>query len=119
MTTNNTRSTQFNMTRDINGYNGFGVLFPFDNFQTTLAANTEQHVTVPANYEKWIAIFSFSPGSNIWVANNATATVPGASFASNLSQLNPVARMVSADDVLSFITADSTSPYVNVSFYAL
>ncbi len=117
MATNNTSSTKFILTRDINGYNGFGLPFAFDNYQTTLAANVAQTITVPSNFGTWIAIFSFSPGTNVWVANNDTAEIPGASFASSLSQLNPVAREVHAGDVLSFITAESTNPYVNVALY--
>lgn len=109
--------TKFAMTRDINGYNGFGIPFCIENWKTTLTANVAQTVTVPSSYENWIAIFSFSPGSNIYVANNTTATVASGIFAQSSSQLNPAARYVQAGDVLSFITADSDSPVAEVSFY--
>lgn len=110
--------TIFSMIRDINGYNGFGLPFAYDNEQTTLASNVEQHFTIPANYEYWIAVFSVEPGSNVFIANNATAEVPGSSFAATASQLLPQARLVKGGDVLSFITPD-TAAYVGVSLYAI
>ena len=110
-------STKFNLTKDIAGYNGFGLPFAADGESTTLAANAEQHFTVPANYEWWIAIFSYTPGASVWVANNTTAAVPGGSFATTSSELNPAARLVKSGDVLSCITADTTNPSVNVMFY--
>jgi len=110
-------STKFLMTRDVSGDNGFGLPFAQDAWNTYLAANAEQNFTVPANYEWWIAIFSYTPGSNIWVADNTTAAVAGSSFATTTSELNPAARLVKSGDVLSFITADTTSPNVSVIFY--
>lgn len=107
-------STKFNLTKDISGYNGFGIAFSQDGKATSLAANTEQHFVVPANYPNWIAIFSFTPGSNIWVDGINTATVPTTSFASSTAELNPSARAVSAGQTLSFITADTSAPWVSV-----
>jgi len=109
-------STKFLMTRDINGYNGFGIPFSYDGFATSLAANVAQSVTVPSNYEYWIAIFSYTPGSNIWVDGTTTAAVPGAAFASTTARLNPSARQVKKGQVISFITSDVTVPWVNVEF---
>lgn len=109
-----TQSTKFTMTRDINGYNGFGIPFVHDGFYTTLAASTAQSITIPSNYPNWIAIFSYTPGASIWVANNTAATLPGVAFSSTVSELNPTARQVAAGDVLSFITGDATIPSVSV-----
>ncbi len=109
---------KFSMTRDVNGFNGFGVFPSLDIWNTTLAANTEQHFTVPASAAKWIAVFSFDPGLRIFCAYNLTAAVPGASFVSGTAELNPTAWEVKAGDVLSFITPD-TSAYMTVKFYAL
>jgi hypothetical protein len=111
-------STKFNMTRDINGYNGFGLMFAGDNYATTLATGVEQTLTVPDNYNNWLAVFSFEPGSTVYISRNATATVPGGSFALTTSQLIPTARQVQGGDVLHFITNDTTAA-VGVSFYAL
>jgi hypothetical protein len=102
------------MTRDINGYNAFGITPSYDIEAGGLAANTEQHFTVPANYPNWLAIFSYTPGANIWVSVNGTALAPTGAFASSSSALNPAGRQVKSGDVLSFITADATNPMVSV-----
>lgn len=112
-------STKFLMTRDIGGQNGFGVDFCDDGEATTLTANAAQTVTVPSNYPNWLAIFSISPGSDVWVNKNGTATLPGSSFAPTTSELNPIARRVAAGDTLSLITASTLNPYVKVSFYVI
>lgn len=113
--------TRFNMTRDINGYNGFGLPPSNTIINTTLSANVEQNYTVPttgeATYKNVLAVFSSVPGSSVWVALNDTASLPGASFALTTSELNPAARYVNPGDTLSFITAD-VSTYIGVSFYA-
>jgi hypothetical protein len=107
-------STKFSMTRDVNGYNGFGIMFSEDGQATSLAANAEQHFVIPSNYPNWIAIFSYTPGSNIWVDGITTAAVPSTSFDATTAELNPAARAVSAGQTLSFITADTTTPWVSV-----
>ena len=109
-------ATKFNLTRDINGYNGFGIPFSLDGYSAILAAGAEQHVSVPNTYPNWIAIFSYTPGSNIWVDGITTAVAPTGAFAATTARLNPSARFVQADDVLSFITSDVTSPQVEVEF---
>lgn len=121
--------TKFNMTRDINGYNGFGLEFTDTAYSAKLAINTDTSLTVPASSgmggygisskSLWIAIFSFTPGSSVWVALNAAAAVPaGAGFASTSSELNPAARLVKGGDVLHFFCA-SASVDVSVIFYSI
>lgn len=112
-------TTKFNMTRDVAGYNGFGVKFADDGFSGVLANGVAQSVTVPSTYPNWIAVFSYTPGSNIWVDGTNTASVPGGAFSATTSDLNPSARQVSAGQVLSFKTTDTTSPQVKVSFYVV
>ena len=109
-------STKFNMTRDINGYNGFGIQPTYDVQATTLDQNVEQNCTVPDNYPNWIAIFSYTPGSSIWVDCTDTATVAGGSFAATTASLNPAARAVKAGDTISLITSDNFSPQVSIEF---
>ena len=109
-------STKFNMTRDINGYNGFGIPFSLDGSTMVLAANTAQSVTVPANYPHWIAIFSYTPGSNIWVDGINTAVVPSGAASASTARLNPSARYVKKGQTISFKTSDITSPAVCVEF---
>lgn len=111
-------TTKFNMTRDVNGLNGFGLEFSDDNQKVTLAVGVEQHFTVPSNFAFWLAVFSFEPGSTVWVANNDTAAVPSGSFSSTSSQLNPSARKVRGGDILSFITNNTTAE-IGVSLYAI
>jgi hypothetical protein len=112
-------STKFQMTRDINGYNGFGVM-PSEDIQTgLLAVGVAQSVTVPDNFENWIAIFSYTPGASIWVSFTTTAIAPTGAFSSSASTLNPAARQVKAGQTISFITADSTNPLVSVEFQAI
>lgn len=121
--------TPFLMTRDIAGYNGFGLAFSNSKFSATLAQDTDTTLVVPLSAamgapttgqkNKYIAIFSFEPGAQVWVANNETAAKPaGATFASVSSELNPSARYVEAGDTLHFLTGD-TSAVVGVVFYAL
>jgi len=111
-------ATKFSMTRDINGYNGFGLVFTDTAYSATLTVSTDTTLTIPSNdslggasfpYDskpRLIAIFSFDPGESVWVANGAVAAVPGgASFAATASELNPAAREVKGGDVLHFFTA--------------
>lgn len=111
--------TRFAMARDINGQNGFGLKFSTNMYSVDLTANTEATVTVPTQIKRWIAIFSYEPGADVWVANNNTAAGPaGATLASTTSSLNPVAREVVGGDVLSIISpVDATS--VGVELYAI
>lgn len=115
-------ATLFSMIRDINGYNGFGLPFTDTGTSTTLAADVEQTLTVLANpdaiYKRYLAIFSYQVGTNVFVNLNATAAVPGSSFVATTTELNPTARVVVPGDVLHFITHD-TNAYVQVSYYAI
>ncbi len=104
------------MTRDINGYNGFGIQPTYDAYGCYLTASAAQSVTVPSNYANWIAIFSFQPGVAVWVDFVTTATLPTATMGAVTTVLNPAARAVVAGQVISFITDDATDPWVGVEF---
>lgn len=111
--------TQFNMVRDINGYNGFGLPFTINKYNANLATNTDTTLTVPSFAKGYVAIFAYQPGASVWVTINATAAKPvGATFAATTSELNPVARYVAAADVIHVLTGD-TSAMVSVTLYAL
>ncbi len=112
-------STKFNMTKDVAGYNGFGVTFTDNAFSMILAVNTPQTVTVPSEYANYIAIITSTPGASIWVANNTTAAFPTGAAAATLSHQNPPGMQVKKGDVLSFVTNDATSPEVGVRFYVV
>ena len=111
-------STKFSMTRDINGFNGFGLKFADDRHATTLVTGAEQTLTVPTSFSKWIAIFGIEPGADAWISLNTTAALPGATFAASNAELNPVAREVAAGDVLHFITPNADCR-ISVLFYGL
>lgn len=122
-------TTKFTMSRDVNGYNAFGVVPSDTKYSATLTISTDTSLTVPGGMglggngfygnSRWLAIFNFTPGASVWFANNATAAVPvGASFASTTSELNPAAREVAGGDVLHFICG-SANVSVSVAFYSL
>lgn len=114
--------TVFNMVRDVNGYNGFGLPISNNKYSALLLTDTEDTVTVPqtnsATYKNVLAIFSFEEGRNVWVAVNATAAYPSGSFSATDSERRPTARSVKPGDVISMITSD-TSAQVGVVFYAV
>lgn len=114
-----TNPTPFIITRDINAVPDYGLGFTTYNFDTTLATDVEQTQTLPANpsaqYTYWKINFSFSPGSNVYVALNATASSPGTSFAQTDSELNPAVRYARPGDILHFITPDASGAYAGFS----
>ena len=105
-------STKLSLTRDINSYNAFGIFPTYDIFAGSLAANTAQSIVVPSNQQYWLAIFTFSPGDNVWVDFSGAAAVPTGTVGAVTSVLNPAGRQVLAGSTISFITADSTNPWV-------
>jgi len=116
-------TTQFIMSRDINGYNGFGLKPTDTSFSCTLTASTDTTLTIPEEFSlgnssstlgaRLLAIIISDPSTSVWVALNATASAPvGATFAATLSALNPAAYEVKAGDVLHFF---STGTGVNCS----
>lgn len=118
-------TTPFNMIRDINGYNGYGLSFSNFKRSATIVQNTDTTMTVPSDCSQYLAIFSIQPGTSVWVAlqpaNGTTivAAVPASGlFTTTTSELNPVARLVNKGDILHFITADTTAD-VGVTLYAL
>jgi len=113
-------STKLNLTKDIAGYNGFGLAPTTDIKRTTLTANAAQSVTVPSNYQNWLAIFSYTPGASVWVRfDGSAATLPTGTFASAASVLNPAGRAVVAGQTISVITDDATDPAICIEFQVI
>lgn len=123
--------TVANMTRDVSGAVVYGLPFSANAYSATLAVTTDTTLTVPSispmgnanlngtTLPNIMAVFTFDPGTSVWVANNVTAAVPaGASFASTSSELNPAVRFVKGGDVLHFYTS-GTGVNVSVLFYSL
>jgi hypothetical protein len=116
-------ATKFLMTRDINGYNGFGLPFSDTNYQVVLQAASNKTLLVPLSpypeFPHMMVVFSYDPGSRVWVANNTAATTPSTgAFAATQSQLLPGGRIVKSGDTLNFIT-DQPLVVVGVSFYVV
>lgn len=120
-------ATEFYMVRDINGYNGFGLMPSDTAYSCTLAINTDTSLTVPAISVqgnsastlrfRLIAIIVSDPGATVWVSLNQAANAPaGASFASTSSAMNPAAYQVKVGDVLHFY-ATTANINVSVRFY--
>lgn len=113
-------STKYNVIRDINGsvagINGYGIQPSYDVQNGLLAATVAQNITVPENYPKWIAIFNYQIGKNVFVDVTTTAAVPAGAFASATSLLNPTALQVKAGDTISLITNDVGGAIVSVQF---
>ncbi len=105
-------STKLSLTKDINGYNAFGIMPTYDIFGCSLTANAAQSFVVPSNNEYWLAVFTFTPGANIWVSFTTTATVATGTMSSLTSVLNPSGRQIKAGTTISIITGDTTSPFV-------
>lgn len=121
-------TTQYRVDPIVKGLNGFGINFSDTIYTATLTAATDTSIAVPktaamgtpcaATNNKFLAVFSYSSGSNVYVALNGTAAVPaGASFAASTSELNPTAKIVQAGDVIHMISA--ATPSISVAFYAI
>lgn len=118
-------TTKLAFGRDVQGYNSFAPYFADDAYSATLAATTDTTLTVPSNFENWIAVISVESGKLVWCALNTTAAAPaGATFASTASELiqstfpNLYARRVKAGDVLHFFSETGTAN-VGVTLYAV
>jgi hypothetical protein len=113
------KTTFLNFGRDVQGMNAYAPQPATNAYSVTLAANTARSITVPSNYENWIAVFSVSPTASIWVDfTGATAAVPaGNTFAATTSERNPAARALVAGSTISVISANAQD--VGVTLYAI
>jgi len=120
-------TTIFGMTRDVAGYNGFGLKPTDTSYSCTLTASTDTTLTVPLEFAlgncsstavaRLLAIITSDPGDSVWVALNATASAPaGSTFAATASALNPAAYEVKGGDLLHFFTTQ-TGADISVRFY--
>ena len=112
-------STIFNMTRDVAGYNGFGISFTDEGQSMVLAQGVAQSITAPVEYPNYIAIFGYTPGATVWVDGTTTAVAPTGAASATTARLNPSARAVKGGQTISFITEDTTSPMAYVEFLVI
>jgi hypothetical protein len=113
------QSTMLSFGRDTQGMNAYAPRPATNAYSVTLAANTARSITVPANYQNWIVVFSISPTASVWVDfTGATAAVPaGNTFAATTSERNPAARTLVAGSVISVISANAQD--VGITMYAI
>lgn len=120
--------TKFNMTKDIGGYNGFGVDICVDTFSGKLTQDVVDSVNVPGDYEFYIAVFTYSPGIDVFVNGVGTASAPGGSTVASQSVLLPSALRVKGSiaatgtsaavtSTLSYMTPDASGGYITVRFF--
>lgn len=101
--------------RDINGYIDYSLPLCSAGTRTTLAADVEQTVVTPANYNR--AFFSYGVGTNVWFLEGSVAvTIPGESFSSSKAELNPSIRQIDINggQTLRFIC--DTNSYVQIRY---
>ena len=112
-------TTALKFATDSQSFNTFSPVFTDEAVSVDLSALTPTSTTVPGSNIRYMAIFTYEAGAEVWVANGATAAVPaGATFASTLSSQNPVARTVFSGQILSFITPNASTS-VGVEYFVV
>jgi hypothetical protein len=113
-------SIQLNFGRDVQGFSAYAPATSGNKWAATITDGTATSVIVPSNYAVWIAVFSFQPGTNVWVdLTGAVAAIPaGATLTTTTAELNPASRTVYAGGTISIIT-DNTAADVGISLYAV
>lgn len=112
--------TQLNFGRDVQGMNAYAPQLSTNMYSASLGSGADDDITVPSNYMNWIAVFSYQPGSTIWVSINNTAAVPaGGTFAASTSFLAPAQLLVKAGDIISCINNSATDQDVGIALYAI
>lgn len=114
--------TKFIMTRDINGYNGFGLPQSNQLYSALLLSGVAQTFTVPQtgdpDFKNVLALFNPEIGTVVWVAiNNGTATIPTGAASQTNSESNPASRLIKPGSTISVITSN-TSCQFGLAFYA-
>lgn len=100
--------------RDINGKVDFSLPKPVSCAGTTLTANIAQTFTAPANFNR--AFFSYSVGTNVFVAIDDTAAVFGGSVAATTSELNPSIRQLNMEGGQTISVISPTTAYVGIRY---
>lgn len=105
--------TTLNLTRDVTGAVTYS-RYPAEYLQRReLDASTAYTYTVYGEHQVYNVLFSYTPGSSVFVKKNGTATLPTTTPDNDTSELNPSCWTIKQGETISFITADS-----NVAFTA-
>lgn len=116
----NILTTVFNMTKDVAGYNGFGVQPTNTMYGVQLVQNVAQSIVLPNNYSNYLAIFSYTPGTNVFVAYNGNVAAAFTGTIGNVtSELNPIARQLLASTNISLFCPDTNGAYVGIIVYTV
>ena len=111
-------TVNFNLERDITGAIAYAPMPPTDFRNGTISTGVPQTFTVPEVFDKYVVIFSFEPGTSVWVSYNGVApTLPLAGIATVNCELNPASRTVNAGTVIKMDTTDATADF-GIIFYA-
>lgn len=118
--------TKLAFARDVNGYNAYAPQVSAIKVSATLASNGDATYTLPTSAPNWVVNFSFTPGSNVWVAVNGNAAAPaGSTFASTNSELNPGSRIVSSvqsdgitNTTINVLNTGANSADIGIVIYA-
>jgi len=118
--------TPLHFGRDNQGYNAFAPTPSVNKYSATLPAAGNATITLPATAQSWIVAFSYTPGSNIWVAYNTSAAAPaGATFAASNSELNPGSRELptyridgTTSTTINILNGGASSSDISVVLYA-
>ncbi len=96
-------------------------------YSAHVATTTDTTLTVPSgsgigkandNTPKFLAVFSYAPNAQVWVANNvATAPSLTSSFVASAPVINPRCKEVQGGDVLHFYATAAAD--VSVEFFAI
>ena len=105
----------------------YDVTVPFSDvcFQLALAANVQQHVTIPGDFNNRYAVrFEYNDTSNVFARMDAAAVVPPGGTLTSVpyQEFRPgqdgSQRYATGGQTISFITPDATA-YVGVSLRSL
>lgn len=110
-------TTKFNMTKDISGYNGFGLTKSNVIHGVLLAQNVAQSFTLPTDSSMYAVVFGIQPGSNVFVDDTTTAAAYTGTIGSKTAELNPMCRQYKKGTTISMLSPDTGGAYVEAAVY--
>ncbi len=112
-------TTLLAVDRDVTGVVTYGLQETDVKAGVFLTQNVAQDLTtLPSDSALYEVFFSYTPGSNVFVDSQTTAAVFSGTAGSVTAELNPNVRVYPKGTVLSVITPDVSSTYVQILVYA-